>query len=205
MDARSRNDVFRYPPRWLVPTLLSLTAFIVSLLIPEISRASSFTSDTVHGLQTVAALLALGFLSVAAVQAVRGYERRQMLLAVQTLKRLRRLDPDEFVRRIADGFVARNYEILSRIAGPDGPGLILRRGQEKVIVFGRRLVGLKTGVASVENLNRAVSSYGAQRGFFATLGEFTPDARAYARGRHLHLLDGLSVLRLLARRGSDSF
>nr|WP_275261112.1 DUF2034 domain-containing protein [Nitrosococcus halophilus] len=52
----------------------------------------------------------------------------------------------------------------------------------------------QVGVAKVRELYGLVAGENATRGILVTCGQFTPDARAFAKGKSLELVDGTALL-----------
>jgi restriction system protein len=73
----------------------------------------------------------------------------------------------------------------------------LRRGGEVVAVQCKKWTVDLVGVEKVRELQGALPDHGAARGIFVTLGEFTPDATAYAGRRGLELVSGETLRGML--------
>lgn len=76
--------------------------------------------------------------------------------------------------------------------------LILRRGQESMLVYCSRWRSLNVRVKEVRELYDAVIGHHAAGGIFVTSGYFSGSAISYARGKPLELIDGDRLAQLLA-------
>ncbi|HRO57725.1 MAG TPA: restriction endonuclease [Burkholderiaceae bacterium] len=63
--------------------------------------------------------------------------------------------------------------------------------------------GRRVGVDKMRELRGVMASHGLHRAQFATTSAFTPDAIEFASGNGIHLLDGQSLLRLIAKRSEQ--
>jgi restriction system protein len=102
-------------------------------------------------------------------------------------------------RLLGASFEANGYAV--EFAEPEGPhggvDLVLTKGREKTLVQCQQWRARTVGVASVREFYSALESLGATRGIVVTGGEFTTDARDFAHGRKLELLNGRALGALL--------
>jgi restriction system protein len=105
----------------------------------------------------------------------------------------------EFEVLVGEGFRLQGYQVVENFEpGPDdGIDLMLRKDGEKYLVQCKQWRAFKVGVPVVRELYGAMAAHGAAGGFVVTSGRFTPEAKAFASGRNLRLLDGLQLHRLL--------
>jgi restriction system protein len=111
----------------------------------------------------------------------------------------------EFEMLVGEGFRLQGYSVLeSGGGGPDGGvDLVLRRGGEKFLVQCKQWHAFKVGVQVVRELYGVMAAKGAAGGFVVTSGHFTQDARDFASGRNVTLVDGPLLHKMLQQaRGS---
>jgi restriction system protein len=83
-------------------------------------------------------------------------------------------------------------------AGPDeGIDLILRRENEVFLVQCKHWQALKVSVNIVRELFGVIAAKGATSGFVVTSGVFTADARQFAQGKNIELIDGTALRALV--------
>ena len=109
----------------------------------------------------------------------------------------------EFEGLAAEAFRKEGYRVVER--GGDGPDggvdLELHQGSDKYLVQCKQWKVSKVGVATVRELYGVMTAERAVGGFVVASGAFTDDAKAFAEGRSIRLVD---ARRLRAMIGSVS-
>lgn len=83
-------------------------------------------------------------------------------------------------------------------SGPDGGvDLHLRRGNELFLVQCKQWKAFSVGVGVVRELYGVMAAEGAAGGYVVTSGQFTSDAREFASGRNIVMVDGLVLRQML--------
>ena len=105
----------------------------------------------------------------------------------------------EFEMLVGEAFRQQGYSVSeSTAAGPDGGvDLVLRQGKEKFLVQCKKWKAAKVGVEIVRELYGVMTAEGATGGFVVTSGTFSADAKAFAQGRNVQLVDGPKLFGLL--------
>ncbi|MEJ8839537.1 restriction endonuclease [Ramlibacter sp. AN1133] len=78
-----------------------------------------------------------------------------------------------------------------------GVDLRVRRGNETHLVQCKQWRAFKVGVDVVRELYGVMAAQGAAGGFVVTSGQFTAEARAFAEGRNVRLVDGPKLFGML--------
>jgi len=82
--------------------------------------------------------------------------------------------------------------------GADGGiDLALKKEGETFLVQCKQWKALKVGVTTVRELYGVMAAEGATGGFVVTSGVFTDEARAFATGRNIELMDGKALHALI--------
>lgn len=112
----------------------------------------------------------------------------------------------EFEQLVGEGFRLQGYYVLEDFElGPDdGTDLTLRMNGEKYLVQCRHWRDFRVDAPAVRKLYGAMATKRAAGGFVVTSGGFTPEAREFASGRNLRLLDGPKLHRLLKQAQGDA-
>jgi restriction system protein len=113
----------------------------------------------------------------------------------------------DFERVVGEGFRGRGFEVVERGgAAPDGGiDLVLTRGKEQFLVQCKQWRAQQVGVSVVRELYGVMAAEGASGGYVVTSGTFTKDARRFAAGRNVELIDGQALDGLLRDgRGVES-
>lgn len=98
----------------------------------------------------------------------------------------------EFEQLVGEAFRLKGYRVMENGGGaPDGGvDLVLNKGQEIYLVQCKQWKAFKVGVDVVRELYGVMAARGAAGGFVVTSGQFTGDAKAFAEGRNITLMDG---------------
>ena len=75
--------------------------------------------------------------------------------------------------------------------------LALTKGNEKFLVQCKQWKAYKVGVDVVRELYGVMAAKGATGGFVVTSGRFTDDAKAFAEGRNVQLVDGPKLFAMI--------
>lgn len=177
-------------------------------------QAASFVLPTfwkaVSGaLQYIAPLLCLGG---AAASAYRRHSRKQLLAnatASEAAGVIDRMTWQQFEQLVGEAFRRQGFKVAELGgAGPDGGvDLVLTKGAERHLVQCKQWRAYKVGVDVVRELYGVMAAQGAAGGFVVTSGRFTDEARGFAAGRNVSLIDGASLgefLRLSERQAGAS-
>lgn len=110
----------------------------------------------------------------------------------------------EFELLVGEGFRQQGYSVLESGGGgaDGGVDLVLRKGNEKFLVQCKQWQAFKVGVQVVRELYGVMAAKGAAGGFVVTSGRFTEDAKDFASGRNVTLIDGPKLHKLLQAASS---
>jgi restriction system protein len=105
----------------------------------------------------------------------------------------------EFETLVGEGFRRRGFEVAERGgAGPDGGvDLALASGHERFLVQCKQWRAQQVGVAVVRELYGVMTAERVAGGYVVTSGTYTKDARQFASGRNIELIDGGALNSLL--------
>ncbi len=105
----------------------------------------------------------------------------------------------EFEMLIGEAFRHRGFRVVERGGqGADGGvDLVLAKEGERHLVQCKHWRATKVPVAVVRELFGAMAAEGAASGFVVTAGEFTKDARDFAKGRNVELIGGAALAEML--------
>lgn len=105
----------------------------------------------------------------------------------------------EFEMLVGEAFRLQGFAVTETGGGgaDGGVDLVLSRGSEKFLVQCKQWKAYKVGVEVVRELYGVMAARGAAGGFVVTSGHFTEDAKAFADGRNVKLVDGPRLLGLI--------
>lgn len=130
-----------------------------------------------------------------AVSALRHRARTQLIenvIAGTNSSALEEMSWQEFEQVAGEAFRLQGYSVLENGGGgaDGGVDLVLKKNGEKFLVQCKQWRALKVGVTVIRELYGVMAAAGAAGGFVVTCGRFTEEAKAFAKGRNLMLLDG---------------
>jgi restriction system protein len=138
----------------------------------------------------------------AGVSFVRRRRRRELASGVANGNSADALDGmtwREFEMLVGEAFRLQGYRVVEIGGnGPDGGvDLVLTKGTEKFFVQCKQWKAFKVGVEVVRELYGVMAAKGAAGGYVVTSGTFTADAKAFADGRNVKLVDGTRLFGLI--------
>jgi restriction system protein len=141
-------------------------------------------------------------LSGAAVSAWRRHKRRTLISNTAQAKGADALDGmswREFEMLVGEAFRLQGFGVSETGGGgaDGGVDLVLSKGAEKFLVQCKQWKAYKVGVAVVRELYGVMAAKGATGGFVVTSGSFSEDAKAFADGRNVKLVDGHRLFALI--------
>ncbi|MGV6475547.1 restriction endonuclease [Azotobacter vinelandii] len=104
---------------------------------------------------------------------------------------IRQLSWEQFEQMVGEAFRRQDYHVEETAKGPDdGIDLVLRKDGELHLVQCKHWKAFKVSVQVVRELYGVMAAQGAAGGFVVTSGDFTSEARKFAQGTSIHLVDG---------------
>ncbi|MGC8102651.1 restriction endonuclease [Metapseudomonas otitidis] len=145
------------------------------------------------GLQYIVPLIfALGAVGSVAGRAKRKKLFKDVAEATQPAKTLDGISWREFELLVGEAFRRKGFSVTERGGnGPDGGvDLELHLGTDKYLVQCKQWKALKVGVTIVREFFGVIAAEGAAGGFIVTAGSYTEEAKEFAQGRNIQLVDG---------------
>ena len=208
------GDVFEIVallPWWVGVIAAIASYFVIHLYVsqPVVSvttTAHVAASVTQTIFRTVASIfqyiLPLICLVAAAVSGLKANKRKTLVKDVTTSNSAQSLEGmswREFELLVGEAFRQLGYKVEE--LGGDGPDggidLALTKGNEKFLVQCKQWKAFKVGVGVVRELYGVMAAEGATGGFVVTSGKYTSDAKEFARGRNVTLVDGDKLFSML--------
>ena len=200
-------------PPWWVGVVLAIAAYIWlhSSAASEVTavvqpgKMGDFVGQTLF--KTLASvgqyLLPFAFLVGAAMSAFGRYKRRalhEQVAGSPDRSALNNMSWQQFEALVGEAFRRKGYTVTETGGGgaDGGIDLALKKEGETFLVQCKQWKAYKVGVATVRELYGAMAAEGATGGFVVTSGVFTDEARAFAVGRNIELMDGTALHALIA-------
>ena len=105
----------------------------------------------------------------------------------------------EFEMLVGEAYRLQGYRVTETGGGgaDGGIDLALTKGSEKFLVQCKQWKAYKVSVDVVRELYGVMAAKGATGGFVVTSGRFTDDAKAFAEGRNVQLVDGPKLFAMI--------
>lgn len=111
----------------------------------------------------------------------------------------------DFERLVSEYYRRKGFQVTREGGnGPDGGiDLVLRQGNETYLVQCKQWKAYKVGVQPVREFYGVMSSRGVAGGYFVTSGEYTDDAKAFAQGLNITLIEGRTLRQMIDVAGKS--
>jgi restriction system protein len=198
---------------WKVSAALVPISFVTCYLIARAFAHTAAPTDlaalgpnvirqAVHAFATLLQyVLPAIFLVAAVVSFVRRSRAAKLLDDVRTdpTGDITALSWQDFEILVGEGFRHRGFAVTERGgAGPDGGvDLALSRGSERFLVQCKQWRARQVSVSVIRELYGVIAAERVAGGYVVTSGTFTKDAKAFASGRNIELIDGEGLDALL--------
>jgi len=140
-----------------------------------------------------------------AIGSIVGRAKRKKLAAdvaraTETGKTIDGISWREFEQLVGEVFRQKGFTVTETGGnGPDGGiDLILHMGSDKYLVQCKQWRAIKVGVTVIREFFGVMAAQGASGGFVVTSGTYTDDAKEFAKGRNIQLVDGVLVRQWVA-------
>jgi restriction system protein len=192
---------------WWVSVVRSVAAFVMlRFIVPLIIPAGPATSANYAlkgifgGVSAAAPLVAFVLLIPAPVAALPQWRERQLLDGQEDLTTIRALSWQRFETLVAEAYRRQGYAV-SRSSGDGGPDggvdLVLRKDAGTILVQCKQWKVWKVGVPVVREVFGVLAARKVQRAVIVTSGIFTQEARMFAAGKPIDLVEGLQLADLI--------
>ena len=197
-------DLVARLPSWSCIALALVSYLVLSALARPVPVTGVHPGDIAHvATQAIWKAVAyagqfivpLACLIAAVVSAYRRHERKQLVSNVtgaSSSDALGDMTWREFEVLVGEGFRLQGYDLSETSGGgaDGGVDLVLRKDREKFLVQCKQWKAFKVGVTVVRELYGVMAAHGAAGGFVVTSGRFTNEAKTFADGRNIRLVDG---------------
>lgn len=199
---------------WWVSLLLAVLSGVIlhryAISPPPVVKdptqfADALTGQAFRSIALFAQYLIPAAFTFGAIGSVFGRMRRRKLhesvaMATQPGKTLNGISWQEFELVVGEAFRRQGFTVTETGGnGPDGGvDLILHKQGEKHLVQCKQWRTTKVGVTVIREFFGVMAAEGAAGGFVVTAGQFTKEARDFANGRGIRLVEGEELRRWIA-------
>jgi restriction system protein len=191
---------------WWVSVALSATAFILlRFVVPAFIPAGPATSSNyalkgvLGGVSSAAPLVALVLLIPAPIAAFRQWREGRLIDKQKDLATIRTLPWRRFETLVREAYHRQGYAVRGHTGdGPDGGvDLTLMKDGNVILVQCKQWKALKVGVNVVREMYGVMTAKHAHGAIVITSGLFTQEAKNFAAGRPIDLVEGQQLADLI--------
>lgn len=185
---------------WRVSAVVGIIAWGAVQIVLASTSSASIEGKMIHGLASQHWVIPAFFGILATGAYFRGKGKRLLLAGNRSLERIRCLSWKQFETLTAQFYREEGYSVIEQggAASDGGVDLVLRRGDEHLIVQCKHWKSFCVGIREVKELFATVQDCGATGGILLTTSRFSKDAITFAgRNPGLELLDGRDLQRML--------
>ncbi len=147
-------------------------------------------------------LVPLAFLIGAGISAYGRHKRAALITDVQegsSSSVLNGMTWQEFEMLVGEAFRRAGYTVTETGGGgaDGGVDIVLKKDGEKFLVQCKQWKAFKVGVTTIRELYGVMAAGGSAGGFVVTSGIFTQEAKAFAEGRNIDLIDGSKLTAMI--------
>lgn len=201
---------------WWVSLLIAMGSWLVLHLIansqPDIPKDLHQMGQSVAGqlIRTFAffgqfvlpAIFVLGAIGSLLARAERKKLHTNVANARESGKTIEGISWLEFELLVGETFRRKGFTVIEKGGkGPDGGvDLVMHLGTDKYLVQCKQWKAINVGVTVIREFFGVMAAEGAAGGFVVTSGRYTAEARAFADGRNIQLVDGSLLKRWISNR-----
>ncbi len=194
-------------PWWAHILLAAIAYVLVSRVMPAMLGDGTFAPLIAAPLNFLGIIVAAVFILSAGYSFVAARRKRRLLDRQTSLDSIRALSWREFEELVAEAYRRDGYRVLENDQpGPDGGvDIRLRKDGARHLVQCKNWRNRSIGVRIVREIYGVLAAENAQQAVVVCSGGFTQDARQFAYGKPIQLVDGEALLILIqgVQRGDD--
>jgi restriction system protein len=193
------HEVFMQVPAWICVPLAIGAFLLIRGLVGGLSETNPLFKALAQNANLFGGLAALAVLLAGLAAALRKARRRKLYDEQSSIESIRALSWREFEMLIGEAFRRQGYEVIETGGGgaDGGIDLVLHGRGGKTLVQCKQWKVYKVGVGPVRELFGVLMSEKADRAVFVTSGVYTQEAKNFASGKQLELIDGARLCQLI--------
>lgn len=200
-------DFLAQIPWWVSVSLSAFFYVLLKFVVPYFEAQSILVSEVHVSLGPVfAPVVALIFLTPATFSLLQSNRKKKLYDLKKEIQLIQNLPWQQFKALVAEAYKQTGYMIMgdSSFSADPNVDLVIRKSANLYLVQCRYWQNRKLGKREVKNLCSLTHAKQASGAFLLTTGIFTNDARHYAAGRPINLVDGIDLVELLGKIHSNS-
>jgi len=185
---------------WWVSASLGVLAYVgLRWILPALAGQDKLVRAVTVGLSPLAPFAALVFGIIALASALFSAKRRRLVDEQRSLETLRATSWKDFEYLVAEAYRRRGFAVDYSVGmGADGGvDLVLRKDGRRSLVQCKQWKLFSVGRPVLQQMLGIMTAEGADEAIVVTSGRFTEEARAFASGKPIQLVDGPNLLELV--------
>lgn len=193
---------------WLVGFLFGISFYIgvkaipITLFNPQVTLFPTIIRPDFNNIWSLIGGAGLLFFWMGSAISWSRQRRRRRLLDIQTgLASIRALSWQDFERLVAEAYRRHGYRVRETGGGgaDGGVDLLLFKGGKTIMVQCKQWRTKSVSAPTVREMWGLVAHHGYHGVKIVTVGGFTPEAQAFAKGKPMELVSGEDLVRLIER------
>lgn len=196
----SLADVLLVLPWWVSVVAATTVYAVLAVAAPHYLAGRQYLAGIGIVAKNSAAVFAGLFLLIGLLSFIRALFIKRKFNDLASIEQVRQLSWRQFESIVGEAFRRRGYMVMENaVDGPDGGvDLVLRKDSAKFYVQCKQWKQTKVGVKPIRELKGVIAASDASGGFFVASGEYTNEARDFARKSEIELIDGPALAEMIA-------
>ncbi len=187
---------------WWVSVIVSAASYIgLAVVLPSIEFKSLPFQAMVSGIAPMATYVALFFLIPAPISAFNSWRKRQLVDKQTGIQSIRSLSWKQFEELVAEAYRRKGYTVIENSGrGADGGvDILLQKDGQLHLVQCKQWQSQKVGVNVVREMYGLMTAESAASAIVICSGIFTQEAKNFAEGKSIDLVDGAQLEALIGQ------
>jgi len=200
-------DFLAQIPWWVSVSLSTFFYVLLKFVVPYFEAQSILVKEVHISLGPVfAPVVALVFLTPVTFSLLQSNRKKKLYDLKEEIELIQNLPWQQFKVLVAEAYKQTGYIIMedSSFSADPNVDLVIRKSANLYLVQCRYWQNRKLGKREVKSICSLTHAKQASGAFLMTTGIFTNDARHYAAGRPISLVDGIELVDLLSKAHSNS-
>jgi restriction system protein len=193
-------DFLAQIPWWVCVTLSASFYLLFQYVIPYFENQGDLVNEVHVSLGPVfAPVVALAILTPVTFSFLKSNRKKKLHSLREEIKSIQELSWPQFKEQIAEAYGRAGYLVLENDPFTSDPSvdLVMRKSANLYLLQSRYWRNRKLGLREAKNLFSLMHEKQASGVFLLTTGVFTREARRFAAGRPINLVDGIQLVELL--------
>jgi restriction system protein len=192
-------DVLAVLPWWVSVIVAGVVYYTLQYYFPSLETKSLLIQSLGKAGPTLAPWAALFFLLPAPVSLFNSIRKKRLLDKQKNIESIRSLSWKQFEELVGEAYRRQRYTVSENEgAGPDGGvDLWLKKDGNRYLVQCKQWKVQKIGVNVIREMYGLVTAHHAAGAIIITSGMFTQEAKSFANGKPLDLVEGQQLVEMI--------